>query len=184
MNAVMDAKTHACGACRATAGLCVAHKSLLTNRIRRHFARIKAGGDWIRADQGYRSKLSGKSPPSTLTRRSRAAQETFKERPGDVKLMTMTFRSRKSGHFEAESQDISKPKVRTFRKRKSGHFASESQDISQAKVRTFRGRRPGRSCRPPFHFRLRHECANDVPFPPRSPARRCDRPAGRSARRD
>jgi hypothetical protein len=50
------------------------------------------------------------------------AQETFKERSGDLKLIP----GRKSGHFEEESQDISKTKVW----RCSGHFASESQETS------------------------------------------------------
>jgi hypothetical protein len=159
---------------------CVAHKSPLTNRIRRHFARIKAAG----LDSGRSWLLQ----QIQLQIASGDAQETFGERPGrreaegqDTSNMKVRrFRRRKSGHFEDESQDISKTKVRTFRRRKSG----DAQDISQAKVRTRRGRRPARSCRPPFHFRLRHACANDAPFPPRSPARRCDRPAGRSARRD
>jgi hypothetical protein len=132
---------------------CVTHKSPLTNRIRRHFARIKAAGI------GF--------GPIMATATNRAANR-LRQRSGDVQG---TLR-----RPEADSQT----KVRTFRRRKSG----DVQDISQAKVRKRPGRRPGRSCRPPFHFRLRHECANDAPFPPRSPARRCDRPAGRSARRD
>jgi hypothetical protein len=134
-------------------GACLAHKSPLTNRIRRHFARIKAAGI------GF--------GPIMVTATNRAANR-LRQRSGDVQG---TLR-----RPEADSQT----KVRTFRRRKSG----DVQDISQAKVRKRPGRRPGRSCRPPFHFRLRHECANDAPFPPRSPARRCDRPAGRSARRD
>jgi hypothetical protein len=134
-------------------GACLAHKSPLTNRIRRHFARIKAAGI------GFGPIMV--TAANWAANRLRDAQETFGERSGDLKPMSGTFRTRKSGHFE-----------------------NESPDISQAKVRTRRGRRPGRSCRPPFHFRLRHECANGAPFPPRSPARRCDRPAGRSARRD
>jgi hypothetical protein len=134
-------------------GACLAHKSPLTNRIRRHFARIKAAGI------GF--------GPIMVTATNRAANR-LRQRSGDVQG---TLR-----RPEADSQT----KVRTFRRRKSG----DVQDISQAKVRKRPDRRPGRSCRPPFHFRLRHECANDAPFPPRSPARRCDRPAGRSARRD
>jgi hypothetical protein len=134
-------------------GACLAHKSPLTNRIRRHFARIKAAGI------GF--------GPIMVTATNRAANR-LRQCSGDVQG---TLR-----RPEADSQT----KVRTFRRRKSG----DVQDISQAKVRKRPGRRPGRSCRPPFHFRLRHECANDAPFPPRSPARRCDRPAGRSARRD
>ena len=132
---------------------CLAHKSPLTNRIRRHFARIKAAGI------GF--------GPIMVTATNRAANR-LRQRSGDVQG---TLR-----RPEADAQT----KVRTFRRRKSG----DVQDISQAKVRKRPGRRPGRSCRPPFHFRLRHECANDAPFPPRSPARHCDRPAGRSARRD
>jgi hypothetical protein len=50
------------------------------------------------------------------------AQETFKERSGDLKLIPR----RKSGHFEEESRDISKTKVW----RCSGHFASEGQETS------------------------------------------------------
>ena len=149
-------------------GACLAHKSPLTNRIRRHFARIKAAGI------GF--------GPIMVTAANRAVNR-LRRRSGDVRERRRDVRGMLR-RPEAYAEDISKTKVGTSRKRKSGHFASESQDISQAKVRTFRGRRPGRSCRPPFHFRLRHECANDVPFPPRSPARRCDRPAGRSARRD
>jgi hypothetical protein len=134
-------------------GACLAHKSPLTNRIRRHFARIKAAGI------GF--------GPIMVTATNRAANR-LRQRSGDVQ-----------GPLRRPEAD-SQTKVRTFRRRKSG----DVQDISQAKVRKRPGRRPGRSCRPPFHFRLRHECANDAPFPPRSPARRCDRPAGRSARRD
>ena len=68
-------------------------------------------------------------------------------------------------------------------KQRSGHFAAESHDISLAKVRKRPGRRPARSCRPPFQYRLRHGCANDGPFQPRPPARRCGRPSGPSAPR-
>ena len=166
MNAVMDAKTHACGACRATVGLCVAHKSPLTNRIRRHFARIKAGRMgfgpiMVTAADCATNRLRRRS---RNRRRSRSAQETLKETLRRREVTPGIFRRRKSGHFKDESQVTSR----------------DAQDISQAKVRTRRGRRPGRSCRPPFHFRLRHAHANDAPFPPRSPARRCDRPSGRS----
>jgi hypothetical protein len=155
---------------------CLAHKSPLTNRIRRHFARIKAAGIGF----GPIMVTATNRAANRLRQCSGDVQGTLRRPEADSQTKVRTFRRRKSGHFEEESQDISKTKVRTFRRRKSG----DVQDISQAKVRKRPGRRPGRSCRPPFHFRLRHECANDAPFPPRSPARHCDRPAGRSARRD
>ena len=129
----------------------VTHKRPLTNRIRRHFARIKAAG----LDCG-RSWLL----------RQKEAWERSKDAPETSKAL------------------------RRRRRRRSGHFADESQDISQTKVRTFadevrrrRARRPGRSYRPPFHCWLPRGCGNDAPFPPRSPAKRCDRPSGRSAPR-
>src|SRR5882757_5521544 len=86
---------------------CVAQKSPLTNRIRRHFARIKAVG-WDCGRPGLLRKSKTRSRPAKLKSRS--------------------------GHFEDESQDVSKTKVRTFRRRKSGRFEDESQDISKTKV--------------------------------------------------
>src|ERR1700681_1747912 len=88
-------------------GACLAHISPLTNRIRRHFARIKAVG----LDSGRSWLLQ----QIELQIASGDAQETFK---GTLRRP------------EADAQDISKKKVRTFRRRKSGHFASESQDTS------------------------------------------------------
>ena len=143
----------------------VTHKRPLTNRIRRHFARIKAvgldcGRSWL-----LRQKEACETS-QTLGRRHRRsgnvtdARETSNRRSGDFK--------RRSGHVEGGVRCISQMKV---------------QDTSQTKVRKRRARRPGRSYRPPFHCRLPHGCANDAPCPPRSPARRCDRPSGRSAPR-
>jgi hypothetical protein len=133
----------------------VAEKSPLTNRIRRHFARIKAvgsdcGGSWLPRPIGNSAVSGGTGGPEGLEHESR--------RVGDTKT----------------TQEASKPKA----------FEAESQDISKPKVRTFRGRKRGRSCRPPFHFQLRRGRASDVRSRPRPPARRCDRPSGRSAPRD
>lgn len=130
----------------------VTHKRPLTNRIRRHFARIKAVG----LDCG-RSWLL----------RQKEACETSERRSGDVK---QTLGRRQTT-------------LRTRQRRRPRISQMKVQDISQTKVRKRRARRPGRSYRPPFHCRLPHGCANDAPCPPRSPARRCDRPSGRSAPR-
>src|SRR6202158_6595915 len=101
--------------CPPRARACVAEKSPLTNRIRRHFARIKA----VRADRGQ----------SWLLRQIKS-QTASGGAPDISKTKVRTFRRRKSGHFEDESQDISETKVRTFRRRKSGHFGDESQETS------------------------------------------------------
>src|SRR5258705_7537512 len=137
----MDAITFAPVALIVQPQAYVTHKRPLTNRIRRHFARIKAE-DWIAAAHGYCGKRK-------LGRRQEDARETSND-----------------------AQDTSKPTSRAFADESSG-----------TKVRKRRVRRPGRSCRPPFHCRLPHGSANDVPCPPRSPARRCDQPSGRSAPR-
>ena len=136
----------------------VTHKRPLTNRIRSHFARIKAvgldcGRSWLlRQEDAYETS-------QTLGRRHR--------RSGDVK---QTLGRRQTT-------------LRTRQRRRPRISQMKVQDISQTKVRKRRARRPGRSYRPPFHCRLPHGCANDAPCPPRSPARRCDRPSGRSAPR-
>jgi len=162
----MDAITLVPVALVAQPQACVTHKRPLTNRIRRHFARIKAvgldcGRSWLpRQKEAYETS-------QTLGRRQTDARETSNGRSGHVK----------------RRQDTPKATSARFADESSGHFADESQDISQAKVRKRRARRPGRSYRPPFHCRLPHGCANDAPCPPRSPARRCDRPSGRSAPR-
>ena len=140
----MDAITFAPVALIVQPQACVTQKRPLTNRIRRHFARIKAVG----LDCG-RSWLL----------RQKEAWKTSKDAPETLKTL------------------------RRRRRQRPGHSADESSEDSQTKVRKRRARRPGRPCRPPFHCRLPHECANDAPFPPRSPARRCDRPSGRSAPR-
>src|SRR6266700_1020279 len=101
----------------------VPHKSPLTNRIRRHFARIKAA-----AMHRYQLWLLRKWKLEDVERRTVDVQE-------------------------------------------------DARDISEVSlgIRKRRDRRPGRSCRPPCHFQPQHGYANGVPFPPRSPARRCDR---------
>jgi hypothetical protein len=150
---------------------CVAEKRSLTNRIRGQFARIKAAGP-------HRYQL-------WLLRKTRSpGQIATGPRRGGKSASTIDGIEKKSGNQELESQDISERKVRTFRSRRSGHFRVESQDISKPKVRTRPGRRPGRSCRRPCQHLPRQDCGNGAPVRHRPPARRCDRPAGPSARRD
>jgi hypothetical protein len=146
---------------------CVTHKRPLTNRIRRHFARIKAvgldcGRSWLprQKEACETSNRRSGDVKQTLGRRQTDARETSNRRSGDVKQT-----------------------LGTRRRQCPVHSQMKVQDISQTKVRKRRARRPGRSYRPPFHCRLPHGCANDAPCPPRSPARRCDRPSGRSAPR-
>src|SRR6266852_4082783 len=73
---------------------CVTHKRPLTNRIRRHFARIKAVG----LDCG----------PSWLLRQ-KEAYETSKDARETSKAASVHFRDESSGHFVDESQETSGP---------------------------------------------------------------------------
>jgi hypothetical protein len=133
---------------------CVAEKRPLTNRIRRHFARIKAAGSDC-GPCGYRpfrrsTEDMSRRPPGDINRHKDDAQKISTE--GGV------------GGDVYDAQDTSATLRRT-----------------SATPRRRRGRKPGRSCRPPCRCRFRRGRANDVRFRPRSPARRCDRPSGPSA---
>src|SRR5882672_1132576 len=86
----MDAITFAPVALIVQPQACVTHKRPLTNRIRRHFARIKAAG----LDCG-RSWLL----------RQKEAWERSKDAPETSKALRRR-RRRRSGHFADESQDI------------------------------------------------------------------------------
>ena len=87
--------------------VCLAENSPLTNRISRHFARIKAapghrGQSWLlcadRAKSGHFASESQETSKRKLRRRRR----------------------RRSGHFEGESQETSKWTLRTRRARRPG----------------------------------------------------------------
>src|SRR6267378_777502 len=93
----MDAITFAPVALIVQPQAYVTHKSPLTNRIRRHFARIKAVG----LDCG-RSWLL----------RQKEACETSNRRSGDVKNTLGRRRSRRPVHSQMKVQDISQTKVR------------------------------------------------------------------------
>src|ERR1700681_22948 len=96
----MDAITFVPVALIAQPQACVTHKRPLTNRIRRHFARIKATG----LDCG-RSWLL----------RQKEAWETSKDAPETSNMLRRRRRRRsghsptKSGHFVDESQETSGP---------------------------------------------------------------------------
>src|SRR5882762_1485868 len=90
----------------------VTHKRPLTNRIRRHFARIKAvgldcGRSWLpRQEEAYETSQTLGRRQKTLGRRQTDAQDTSK-------ATSARFTDESSGHFADE--------VRTFRRRKSGN---------------------------------------------------------------
>src|ERR1700738_3614643 len=93
---VMAAMIAARVACLATA-VCVAEKSPLTNRIRRHFARIKA----VRTDRGRSWLLpyiKDQVPSGDAQETANAAQDTSK-------ATVRTRRRRRSGHVEGDGQD-------------------------------------------------------------------------------
>src|SRR5258708_38629626 len=101
----MDAITFAPVALIVQPQAYVTHKRPLTNRIRRHFARIKAVG----LDCG-RSWLL----------RQKEACETSNRRSGDVKRRSGPVEGSVRRISQMKVQDISQTKVRTFRRRKSG----------------------------------------------------------------
>src|SRR6266850_2397581 len=73
----------------------VTHKRPLTNRIRRHFARIKAVG-WIAADHGYCGKRKPKGRQTDARGTSNDARDTSKP-------TSSAFADESSGHFAEES---------------------------------------------------------------------------------
>lgn len=146
----------------------LAKKSPLTNRIRRHFAGIKAvrrarGQSWL-----PRQIEGGAEPRSRQGRGGAPGAQGFEDE------------SRGLARQRRQSGDVQRT-LRTFRIRNSGHFEDESQETSKRTLRKRRDRRPERPCRPPCRCRPRRGHANGGPFRPRSPARRCDRPSGPSA---
>src|SRR5258708_18413356 len=94
LSVVMDAMiAEPVAPCHAT-GACVAEKGPLTNRIRRHFARIKA----VRTDCGRTWLPRQRKGPKGAGTAQKGIQDTSRGR---------------SGHFEGESQDTSQATVRT-----------------------------------------------------------------------
>jgi hypothetical protein len=131
-----------------TAGLCSSEKS-----INQPNTQIISPGlrrlRRIAPQYGYHGKSSIRPP---------WASKGDDGRSGDIKRCSGNL----SGHHDRRSRSVE----------------GDGQDTSKATVRTRRARKPGRPCRPPFRFRPRRDHANDAPFRPRSPARRC----GRSSR--
>ena len=81
---------------------CVTHKRPLTNRIRRHFARIKAVG----LDCGRSWLLRQNEACETSNKRSRDVKDGVQ---GIPRMKVQDIRGRKSGHFVDESQETSGP---------------------------------------------------------------------------
>src|SRR5882672_37152 len=118
------------------------HKSTLTNRIRRYFARIKAAGThryqlWLLRETAHGRRLK------TFRRRQKAAQ-------GASKTMLRRRPRGRSGHIEGDVQETSKRTLRKRRGRRPGRSCRPPCRFRPRRGRAngapFRPRSPARRC--------------------------------------